>query len=189
MLIDIMYETKVSTPSDINEHLPVLCGLSTNKRVIEMGVRDVVSTWAFLKGTPISLISYDIYRSENIAMVTYAAIEANISFEFRQESTLECVIPECDVLFIDTWHTYDHLLAELTRHSGSVTERIVLHDTVSYAHWSEPSTHGNVTPGNFVAPNDRGLQDAVDMFLSTNNNWLLEIKYLNNNGLSVLNRI
>jgi len=56
-----IYENLCEVSSDINEHLPILKKYTENcNHVTEMGVRSIVSTWAFLAGNPNTLISYDI---------------------------------------------------------------------------------------------------------------------------------
>ena len=59
--LEDIYLFLCDTPSDINEHLPVLKELaSQSDSVVEMGVRWVVSTFALLAGKPKSLTSMDI---------------------------------------------------------------------------------------------------------------------------------
>ena len=54
-------------PSDINQHLPTLKRYSDQcEVVVEMGVRNVVSTWAFLASNAREIISYDINFNQNI---------------------------------------------------------------------------------------------------------------------------
>ena len=54
------------TPSDINEHIPTLIkyGQECN-HITEMGVRGIISTWAFLGSAPKKMISYDIKILKN----------------------------------------------------------------------------------------------------------------------------
>ena len=55
--IEENYELKCKTISDINEHLPILKKYAEEcDVVIEMGVRNVVSTWALLLAKPKKLI-------------------------------------------------------------------------------------------------------------------------------------
>jgi len=45
------YEFACSQPSDINEHVPVLCSLATEcSSVVEIGLNSMVSSWGILKG-------------------------------------------------------------------------------------------------------------------------------------------
>ena len=45
------YERHCREPSDIYEHVPVLCSLAKEcTSVVEIGVRDMVSSWGILQG-------------------------------------------------------------------------------------------------------------------------------------------
>ena len=51
------------TPSDINEHIPAIIEYGQKcDHITEMGVRWVVSTWAWLACAPKKLIAYDLYN-------------------------------------------------------------------------------------------------------------------------------
>jgi hypothetical protein len=67
-----------------------------------MGVREVVSTWAFLHAKPSRLVSYDLFTSSNISLAKQAAKEIEVDFTFIQANVLDVVIEETDLLFIDT---------------------------------------------------------------------------------------
>ena len=52
-ILETYYEERCKKPSDINEHLPTLKKYSEEcEHITEMGVRWVVSTFAFLMGKP-----------------------------------------------------------------------------------------------------------------------------------------
>jgi hypothetical protein len=60
-LLQEKYDELCATRSDINEHLPTLKQFAEKcEHITEMGVRGVVSTYAFLMGGPKKLIGYDI---------------------------------------------------------------------------------------------------------------------------------
>jgi len=63
MIFDL--EQKVNeifrTPSDINEHIPAIIKYGQEcDHITEMGVRGIVSTWAWLAASPKKLIAYDL---------------------------------------------------------------------------------------------------------------------------------
>ena len=61
------FEMHKNSASDINEHLETIREYTSKCNiVIEMGVRWVVTTWAFLYGNPKKMISYDIYTDNAI---------------------------------------------------------------------------------------------------------------------------
>ena len=179
--------------SDINEHLDTLHTYSSKcNHVTEMGVRGVLSTYALLYGNPSKgLVSYDIVHPEHyggtLKLVEELAKEYNIPYEFKIGDSLTLDIDPTDLLFIDTWHTYDQLISELNLHSGMVSKYIILHDTTTYAHNGEPLTSENT----FVGEVDlsKGLWDAVEEFLSNTDEWEVEKRYTNNNGLTILRRV
>lgn len=177
-LIDI-YTKLCVTSSDINEHLPTLEKYTTEcDHVTEMGVRWVVSTYAFMMGKPKRLISYDIIPVENHGINRESLKEIarvnGVDFDFIVGDTREIEIEETDLLFIDTWHVYEQLKTELSLHSSKVKKYIILHDTTTFE---------------TIGENDKlGIWVAVEEFLSENNDWVIHERFQNNNGLTILKR-
>lgn len=181
MNIEEVYQAACQRQSDIHEHLPTLrryaegCDL-----VVEMGVRWIVSTWAFLAAKPNKLLSIDIVHPNtfgaNLDAVKQLCNVENQDFEFIQGDSTRIDIPKCDFLFIDTWHVYDQLKIELERHSKNVKKFIALHDTETFAEVGETPSH-------------KGLKLAVDEFLNSNSEWELKEHYKNNNGLTILKKV
>lgn len=191
--IQIKYNEKLNTKSDINEHLPVLNAYARECDVIvEIGVRWIVSTWAFLSAKPKKLISMDInhpsFFGANIEEVYDLANEYNIDFSFRLENSLESTIEECDLLFIDTWHDYLQLKKELFRHSHKVSKYIILHDTETYGYKDE-AIYENYNENRPETNLPKGLCPAIDEFLYTNRNWVLWERYARNNGITILKKM
>ena len=171
------------TRTDINEHLPVLRKYAEEcDTVTEMGVRSVVSTFAFLIAKPKSLVSIDLYHpsrwpngKENIALVEEWAKETGVDFRFVEGSTREIIIDETDFLFIDTWHVYEQLKIELERHGNKARKYIGFHDTTLFENFGETLGHG-------------GLWPAIAEFLEANPHWRIKERRTNNNGLTILER-
>lgn len=180
------------TPSDINEHMPTLIEYASEcDHITEMGVRAITSTWAFLGAAPKKLISYDIEDPSkwgaDINHVYNVARQYGLDYEFRKENVLKIEIDETDLLFLDTWHAYDQLKAELELHSNKAKKYIIMHDTTSYEFKDEPLTSENAWEG--APPTGKGLWLAVTEFLDSNNEWELHKRYTNNNGLTILKRV
>jgi hypothetical protein len=142
--IDGKYYYAANSISDINEHIPTLYEYAKNCEVIaEMGVRGVVSTWAFLKGLNDNksdtkkLTCVDI---EDIDMTEAirAGADAGIDVNFLKENsaTVNFGYP-IDLLFIDTWHNYGHLKRELEFHNSNVKKYIIMHDTTTFGTYGE----------------------------------------------------
>ncbi len=161
--------------SDINEHLPKLKEYGEKcEYITEFGVRDVVSTYAFLAAKPKKLISYDINTSNNILNIYKLAKNNKISFGFFQEDVLNTNIEETDLLFIDTFHTYKQLKSELEKHYNKVKKYIILHDTITFGEVGEDGSEG--------------LIKAIDEFLKNSKDWTILEHCLDNNGLMVLGK-
>lgn len=159
--------------SDINEHLETLKNLAEEcDHITEMGVRSIVSTWAFAEGlkSGARLVAIDIKHPNDyggdLAAFTKFCNEKGINFEFILGDTTKIEIQETDLLFIDTLHTYEQLKKEFILHADKARKYIALHDTVSCAHELIPAI-------------DELVKDGV---------WSIHMKFDNNNGLMVLKR-
>ena len=182
------------TPSDINEHLETLKKYTEEcDTVIEMGVRSIVSTWAFLAGNPKKIISLDLYNPSsfggNLQEVYDAASLAEIDFTFVEHDSLTYDIDSCDLLFLDTWHDFLQLKKELTRHHSKVNKYIIFHDTVSFSFQNEYSAEEMGVFNKNETNLPKGLWPAIEEFLYHNKNWIIWEKKPNNNGLTVLKKI
>lgn len=191
--INKKYEEKFNTKSDINEHLPVLKQYGDEcNTIVEMGVRSIVSTWAFLSSNPRTLISLDIENPSNfggnIDEVYSLANNAGINFKFVESSSLTYDMPLTDLLFIDTWHDYLQLKKELYRHHKNTKKYIILHDTNTFGYVDE-SEYEQYNQQRNETNLPKGLCPAIDEFLSENREWVLWERRPNNNGLTVLKRI
>ena len=181
-LLDYL-DTLSQTPSDINEHIYTLyeygkkCG-----SIIELGVRWPTSTWALLASKPKFMKSYDLldpsYWQSSIDPVRDTAHEIGVDYEFVIANSLEIILPESDLLFIDTLHCYNQLKQELTIHHDKINKYIIMHDTSSYRHRDELSIEQGCS--------GEGLWLAIEEFLADYNHWKIHHEYKNNNGLTVL---
>jgi predicted O-methyltransferase YrrM len=173
----------VTTPLDINEHLYTLMGFADGcKHITEMGVRNVVSTWAFLAANPTKLVCIDIMDCP-IQEAQTAADNAGIELEFIKTSTLDPTfnIEETDFLFIDTLHTFSQLSQELTKYSDFVRKYIAFHDTTSFGSTNEDGIQ--------IVAQPQGLIPAINNFLASHPEWKLLYQYNHNNGVSIIQRI
>jgi len=191
---------------DINEHLDTLKKLASEcDTVVELGVRWMVSIIAFVVSGCKSVNGYDfnhpnIYGDYRFKQVEDYCKKYNINFNFYQQDALKIEdFPTCDLLFIDTYHTFRELKCELFLYHDKVKKYIVCHDTEIFAnhdekHWDIPSWFARYENYpkilNLVDINDQreGLKLAIDEFLKTHNNWKLTREYQNNNGLIILER-
>jgi hypothetical protein len=120
-------------------------------------------------------------------MVENVAKQYGLDYEFRKQNVLKIDIEETDLLFLDTWHAYNQLKAELELHSSKAKKYIIMHDTTSYEFRDEPLTSENAWEGELDF--GRGLWAAIQEFLDSTDEWVLHKRYTNNNGLTILKRV
>lgn len=181
--LEAAFKELCETPSDINEHLPVLRQLAEQcEHVTEMGMRTGVSTIAFLAAQPKTLISWDIDPNAILhpSNILRSRLSGRTSFQPRVGDTLKISpIETTDMLFIDTLHTARQLRDELERHVDPmrmpVKKFLVFHDTVTFGMKGEDGT-------------EPGLRAAIRWFQRCHAfpQWELLHDYQNNNGLVVL---
>lgn len=172
--------------SDIYYHLPQLKAYASEcPHVTEFGTRRGNSTLAFLSANPDKLISYDLGKWKDIETLEYWAKNSNINYTFIQANVLEIDIETTDLLFIDTFHTYSQLKAELKRHASKASKYIALHDTTTFGEVGEPSYEAVSTHSMNCG---RGIWKAVEEFMTANPEWSIAYKTEENNGLTILKK-
>ena len=174
-----LYEHYKNSNNDICQHLQTLreytVGLDT---VVELGVRSIVSTWAFLLARPKQLISVDMAHPTQYAgydplgcdidLVYREAERLGVKYEFILTYSISARLPECDLMFFDTEHTYEQLTMELAAHKDKVLKYMIFHDTETYK---------------------EELVPALVEFLNDNHRWRCDKIYSNNNGLTIFKHI
>lgn len=152
--------TAVVVGSDIVLHLPVLeYYASLSETVVEFGVREGQSTIALIAGCPGKVTSFDIQKSPIVTRLQFMPLPCN--WEFHELDTgsdkVADQVPECDMLFVDTLHTYDHVIKELFLHGRKAKKFLAFHDTFTCG---ERDLSG-------PNPNARGILPAIQEFLDT----------------------
>jgi hypothetical protein len=187
-------------PCDINEHVLPLSQLASEcTSVAEIGIRSVVSTWGVLKGLSevespnLFYLGIDLdepplevwQKAERLARAS------GIDFHFWKANDMTIDLPNVDMLFIDSLHTYCHLTYELEKFSGQVNKYIAMHDTS--APWGTEDDHaygGNYSEySSWIDKTKKGLWAAVVDFLHRHPEWTLHERRLNNHGFTVLRRV
>lgn len=200
--IDQYYNIAHRTHSDINEHVPTLYKYAKEcESVLECGVRTVVSSWGFAKGlienekAQKKLICSDLVRHSNINILKENCENSGIDFEFIEGDDLKIEIEPVDLVFIDTWHIYGHLKRELAKFKDLSKKYIIMHDTTIDEWLGESIRCGWNTKKQSIDsgyPENEiclGLWPAIDQFLQENKEWKLKERYINNNGLTILEKI
>ena len=201
-IIKIKYEDLCNNSSDINEHLPTLFNYAMKcESIIELGVRECVSSWAFVYGLLHNnslnkkLLLNDINPC-NIESLIEATRDQNIDIKYTWVNDLDLIIDEnYDLTFIDTWHVYGQLKRELKKFGPITNKYIIMHDTTVDAIYGETircNWDATIQSNETMIPIDEinsGLWKAIEEFLENNSNWKLCERYENNNGLTILERI
>ncbi len=176
--IDKWYEKAAKTPGDFNEHVPTLRELASRcDHVTEFGGRRGVSSVAILAAQPKRFVTYDLNREGDVESLLKLKGKCDYDFrigDFGGASASQSEIEETDLLFIDSKHTGEHLLAELMTAATNVRRWIALHDTVAYGDRGEDGS--------------QGLLAGVRTFLKEHREWTVVRHDRNNNGLMVLSR-
>lgn len=180
-MISDLFEQYKNTPADINEHLETMFNLCVEhdvKTVVELGVRGGMSTAAFLHAmdqTEGMLYSYDINQHTCHPEIT---LHSRWRFTRGNDTDPNVVrqVPDCDLLFIDTSHAYDHTLFELRTYAPKAKKLVVLHDT----QLEQPEAVGPQPP--------YPVRKAVLEYLQENPGVWDFKEYLHNYGLGILYR-
>jgi len=170
------YQLACQTPSDIHENLPVLRKYADEcDHVTEMGTRTGVSTWAIVSSNASTIVLYD----KDPRVGGWVEPHFLCCKETDKDITFHCVstidprvdIEETDLLFIDTYHYYDHLKQELQMHGMKARKYLVFHDTAHSKFKHE-------------------LNPAIDEFMEEHKGvWIDEVVKENCNGLRVVKRV
>ncbi len=194
------YNSASKTPSDIYEHIPTLYEYATKcNHITECGVRSVVSSYAFahalVNKESSRLIQVDIVNNNTITAFGQKCLANNINYTFYKSSDLECPLEPTELLFIDTWHVYGHLKRELERWHSYTSKYIIMHDTTVDAYEGESIRIGmNIINQHYetgIPINEikKGLWPAIEEFLANHSEWIIDKRFTNNNGLTILKRV
>lgn len=195
--------TAICTKGDINEHLVYLTKLTSDcSSVLECGVREIVSSWAFVNGLTLNknnttkrFTACDIQTPPTISELQHACIQSNITFNFFKGNSLDLPMEQYDLIFIDTWHVYAQLKRELEKFHTYANKYIVLHDTEIDKTDGESirdrrNTHQEALHSGFPEYEIRcGLERAIKEFLILHSHWKIKHRFSHNNGLTVLERV
>jgi hypothetical protein len=196
------YSTVKDTPSNINEHISVLADYSEKcTSIAELGVNEMISTWAFIKGLRFNkkkkknLICVDLAgKPQAFDKISELAKKNKITMEFIEGDSGTVELPKVDLLFIDTTHHYGQLKRELENHHSRVNKYIIMHNTDVDGEFGEvvrmcyyfDVQEMNKQFGYSMKDMCRGLQPAIDEFLLEHPEWKIEQQLHNNNGMTIL---
>jgi hypothetical protein len=200
--IKTKYEILCNANSDINEHLPTLYKYATEcESIIELGVRGVVSSFAFVYGllnnnsNNKKILLNDISECNiNELLSSSKGLKIDIDYKWINDLDLE-ITNNVDLTFIDTWHVYGQLKRELQKFSKVTNKYIIMHDTTVDEYYGETircnmnAKQQSLESGFPENEITIGLWPAVTEFLENNSNWKIKERFTNNNGLTILEKI
>lgn len=142
--------------------------------VKELGVCQGATLAGLLLSKPKKLTGIDIddqYFAPYQSLFYEYAKTNNVDFEFINGSSIDSkLVTPVDLLHIDSYHVYNHLLKELIIHAPSVKKYIVFHDT----------RHTTATPG---------LLKAIAHYITEiEQSWQIIDHYIVNAGYTVIKR-
>jgi hypothetical protein len=200
--IEEKYNSLCHSPSDINEHLPILYKYAKEcETIIECGVRNCVSSWALVFGLinnnkeTKKILLNDKYECDISELLNNTKdLSININYEWKNDLDLY-LIDNYDMVFIDTWHVYGQLKRELNKFGPIINKYIIMHDTTIDEIDGETIRCGwsaykqSQETGYTIDEINCGLGKAITEFLEINTDWKLIEKLTNNNGLTILERV
>lgn len=180
------YKQSCHTSSDINEHLPVLHDLANRcNHITEFGVRQGVSSRALLSSKAKHVRMYDLTPDPNVEQLVSQCVSYGMDVSYMIGDVLSFDIDPTDLLFIDTWHVYKQLRAELLRHAVQCKRFLAFHDTHTFG----TKDHDAVYQSDLESiQNGPGLLPAIIEFMIYDPNWRFIYHTHRNNGFTVLER-
>lgn len=183
------YQAACQKGTAISAHLPRLKALAHGCSLAqEFGVKRAASSAALLMGAE-NVLSYDIVptrEAQNLARLV------GRRWTYRIEDSRSADVTPCDLLFIDSLHTYQQVKAELARHADSVRRWLVFHDTITFGSVGADGETGRqqwtYQVGQSVPPSALGIRPAIDELLIRDPSWRIHSHYTDSHGLLVLER-
>lgn len=174
--LEDLFNRLKSVERDLNQHMPAMRSAVEGGVVVEITNRQE-STVAFAAALPEELHSFqlEVTAEVNLAYTCLQQLRKRVT-HFRAGSAQIAEIPECDLLFIDSEHTFERLSDELSRFGNRCRRFIVMHDTTSFG------LAGDLGQGK------RGLRHAIADFLYRNGEWGVAVHTDVQHGMTVLAR-
>lgn len=188
--VEAFYRDQLTQPRAITAHLPRLLDLaSLCDTVVEFGVKKGASSSALILGAREKVSSWDIFAT-SAAMVLKRL--AGAKWDYTIDDSRLAQFTQCDLLFIDSLHTYDHLSYELLAHAHKAKRFLVFHDTITFGsigangetgRWSWEPVLGQSVPSQHL-----GIRPAIDNLMMQDRSWAIRDHFTDSHGLLVLER-
>jgi len=187
-MLEEIYRRHVAANTAISAHLPRLRALAEGCDVaVEFGVKRGASSSALLLGAK-RVISYDIAATSE-ARELKRLVPA---WDYRIGDSREADVPECQLCFVDSLHTFDQVDAELG-HADKVSRYLVFHDVTTFGEVGAMGETGRqswtyVAGRGSVPPEHRGIRPAIDELMIRDPSWRIVERRVESHGLLVLER-
>ncbi len=190
----------------INDHLPTLFieSLRSNPRlIVELGVETGQSTFAFERAARLSgakLVSVDCEDCSNACHSREWLFVQNDDLKFAKIFKIWCeehsIIPEIDILFIDTDHSYEQTIKEIECWFPYLSKRakVFFHDSNTKLIYKRKDGSIGSAPDykrGVMRALEKYFQDTFNEekdFIAFRKGWLIR-HYTNCNGLTILEKL
>lgn len=188
--VESFYERALRSGRAIVPHLPRLRELASGcELAVEFGVKTGASSAALLMGAE-RVLSYDIAETAEAREMEEAA---SGRWTYRIQDSRRADPVSCDLLFVDSLHTYEQCRAELARHADGVKSLLVFHDSLTFGTVGADGESGRqlwtYAPGAAVPLSALGIRPAIDELMIRDPSWQVKAHYLDSHGLLVLERL
>lgn len=187
--VETFYQQACQTASASAYHLPRLrefaggCDLA-----IEFGVKKGASSAALLMGAQ-RVIGYDLVETKEARRLQGIA---GPRYSYRIEDSCLAPVEPCDLLFLDSLHTYGQVQAELRRHAAAVRRLLVFHDVLTFGSIGADGETGHqcwtYQRGQSVPFQALGIRPAIDELMIEDASWRIVYSSAVSHGLLVLER-
>lgn len=187
--VEALYEKYRHGHTAIAAHLPRLRALAAGYDLaVEFGVKQGASSTALLLGAS-HVISFDVVETSQARALQVVAQDR---WEYRLQDSRRAFVPECQLLFIDSLHTYAQVRDELEAHAHKVKRYLVFHDSVTFGSIGAKGESGeHLWPyqrGASVPLEALGIRPAIDELMIHDPSWRIAKHYTDSHGLLVLER-
>jgi GT2 family glycosyltransferase len=159
----------------LKEYMPIIKQyLDDIDDAVVFGVKNGESTIIMLSSNIKKLTTYGSKRFKLAHSLKELATETD--FNYIRQNTLEANINEVDLLFLDSYRSYDWIKSELAKHADKAKKYIFIHGTKLFDKIGEDGRRPGITA-------------AIDEFINTKDSWAIEKKYDAANGLTILKRV
>jgi len=170
-------------------HLPRLRMLSAGLELaVEFGVKRGGSATALLLGAQ-RVISIDIKPTREAQQLQQIVGDR---WDYRICDSRTAQISECDLLFLDSHHSYAQVSTELEAHGHKVRRYLIFHDSITFGSIAAASENGKqawtYTPAQSVPQQFLGIRPAIDLYMAQDDSWRVKSHYVDSHGLLVLER-